>query len=78
MATAFILIVLAYFVIVCDVSTAEKLVLALLCGIAALLPIFVENAGLPAAVAQIVPEQVEQQRACVRGPRHGRSVGRCG
>ena len=52
MATAFILIVLPYFVIVCDVSTAEKLVLALLCGIAALLPTFVENSGLPAAVAQ--------------------------
>ena len=52
MATAFVLIVLAYFVIVCDASTAEKLVLALLCGIAALLPIFVENSGLPAAIAQ--------------------------
>ena len=52
MATMFILIVLAYFVIVSDVSVAEKLVLAMLCGIAALLPMFVASTAIPAAIAQ--------------------------
>ena len=52
MATMFILIVLAYFLMVCDVSTAEKLVLAMLCAIAALLPMFVADAALPSAIGQ--------------------------
>ena len=52
MATMFILLVLAYFVIVTDVSVVEKLVLAILCGAAALLPTLVEGAALPAAIAQ--------------------------
>jgi hypothetical protein len=38
MATIFILVVLAYFVIVSDVSTLEKFVVAMLSGIVALLP----------------------------------------
>ena len=52
MATMFILIVFAYFVIVSDASTAEKLVLAVLCAIAALLPMFVASTAIPAAIAQ--------------------------
>lgn len=52
MATMFILLVLAYFVIVTDVSVVEKLVLAILCGAAALLPTFIQDAALPAAIAQ--------------------------
>lgn len=52
MATMFILLVLAYFVIVTDVSVLEKLVLAVLCGAAALLPTLVPDAALPAAIAQ--------------------------
>ena len=52
MATIFTLLVLAYFVIVCDVGIIEKLVLAALCGIASLLPMFIENSALPAAIAQ--------------------------
>ena len=52
MATIFILLVLPYFVVVCDVSIAEKLVLAALCAGASLLPMFVENSSLPAAIAQ--------------------------
>ena len=52
MATMFILLVLAWFVIVSEASVLEKLVLAVLCGIAALLPMFAENTRLPAAVGQ--------------------------
>ena len=52
MATMFILLVLAYFVIVTDVSVVEKLVLAVLCGAAALMPTFIEGSALPAAIAQ--------------------------
>ena len=52
MATLFILIVFAYFVIVSDAGAVEKLVLAALCAIAALLPMFVASAALPAAIAQ--------------------------
>lgn len=52
MATMFVLIVFAYFVIVSDASVAEKLVLAVLCAMAALLPLFVANTALPAAIAQ--------------------------
>lgn len=52
MATLFILIVFAYFVIVSDAGAVEKLVLAALCAIAALLPMFVASATLPAAIAQ--------------------------
>ena len=52
MATMFILLVLAYFVIVTDVSVIEKLVLAVLCGAAALTPTVVEDTGLAAAIAQ--------------------------
>ena len=52
MATMFILIVFAYFVIVSDASTAEKPVLAVLCAISALLPMFLANTALPAAIAQ--------------------------
>lgn len=52
MATLFILIVFAYFVIVSDAGAVEKLVLAALCAIAALLPMFVANTALPAAIAQ--------------------------
>ena len=52
MATMFILIVLAYFVIVSDASTVEKLVLAVLCAIAALLPMLVANTALSAAIVQ--------------------------
>jgi hypothetical protein len=48
----FILLVLAYFVIVTDVSVLEKLVLAMLCGAAALIPTFVDGTALPAAIAQ--------------------------
>lgn len=51
MATMFVLLVLAYFVIVADVSVVEKLVLAVLCGSAALLPLFIQGAALPAAIA---------------------------
>jgi hypothetical protein len=52
MATMFILVVLAYFVIVSDVSTLEKFVVAMLSGIVALLPNFIESSRLPAAIAQ--------------------------
>ena len=52
MATMFILLVLAWFVIVSEAGVWEKLVLAVLCGIAALLPMFAENTRLPAAVGQ--------------------------
>ncbi len=52
MATIFILLIFAYFVLVCDASLAEKLVLSALCGMAALLPMLVANAALPAAIAQ--------------------------
>jgi uncharacterized MnhB-related membrane protein len=52
MATLFILLVLAYFVIVSDVGTFEKFVVAMLCGAVALLPTFVESTRLPAAIAQ--------------------------
>ena len=52
MATMFILIVFGYFVIVSDASTLEKLVLAVLCAMTALLPMFVADAVLPAAIAQ--------------------------
>jgi uncharacterized MnhB-related membrane protein len=52
MATLFILIVFAYFVATSDASIAEKLVLAVLCATTALLPIFVADAALPAAIAQ--------------------------
>jgi uncharacterized MnhB-related membrane protein len=52
MATLFILIVFAYFVATSDASIAEKLVLAVLCAMTALLPIFVADAALPAAIAQ--------------------------
>ena len=52
MATIFILIVLAYFVIVSDVSTIEKFVVTLLWGIVALLPNFIESSRLFAAIAQ--------------------------
>ena len=52
MATMFILVVLAYFVIVGDVSTVEKLVLTALCGSAALLPMFVDNTAVSAAIAE--------------------------
>lgn len=52
MATMFILLVLAWFVIVSEASVLEKLVLAGLCGIAALLPMFAENMRLPAAIGQ--------------------------
>ena len=52
MATMFILLVLAYFVIVTDVSVVEKLALAILCGAAALIPTVVEGTALAAAIAQ--------------------------
>ncbi len=52
MATMFILLILAYFVIVIDVSVVEKLILAILCGACALIPTFVEGTALPAAIAQ--------------------------
>ena len=52
MATMFILLVLAYFVIVTDVSVFEKIVLAVLCGAAALIPTWVEGTTLAAAIAQ--------------------------
>ena len=52
MATIFILLIFAYFVMVCDASLIEKLVLAALCATAALLPLFVANAALLAAIAQ--------------------------
>ena len=52
MATLFILLVLAYFVIVTDVSVIEKLVLAVLCGAAALVPLAFESTALAAAIAQ--------------------------
>ncbi len=48
----FILIVLAYFVMVSDASMVEKLSLAVLCAIAALLPMSVANTALPAAIVQ--------------------------
>ena len=48
----FILLVLAYFVIVVDVSIAEKLVLAALCAGASLFPMLVENSHVLAAVMQ--------------------------
>ena len=52
MATMFILIVFAYFVITSDASVGEKLVLAALCAVAALVPMFVADVALPAAIAQ--------------------------
>ena len=52
MATLFILMVFAYFVITSDANIVEKLVLAVLCVITALAPKFVADAALPAAVAQ--------------------------
>ena len=52
MATMFILIVFAYFVITSDANVGEKLVLAALCALAALVPMFVANTALPAAIAQ--------------------------
>lgn len=52
LATMFILLVLAYFVIVTDISVIEKLVLAILCGAAALIPMFIESSALPAALVQ--------------------------
>lgn len=52
MGTVFILLVLAYFVIVSDVATLEKFLVATLCGIAALLPNYIESSRLPAAIAQ--------------------------
>ena len=48
----FILLVLAYFVIVADASVAEKLVLAVLCGATAVAPMVAEFLRLPAAIAQ--------------------------
>ena len=48
----FILLVLAYFVIVVDVSIAEKIVFAVLCTWASLFPVFVENSHVLAAVMQ--------------------------
>ena len=54
MATLFILLVLAYFVIAIDVSVIEKLVLAVLCGAAALIPSAFESTALAAAIAQAV------------------------
>ena len=52
MAAMFILLVLAYFVIVTDVSVVEKLVLAVLACACALIPALIEGTALPAAIAQ--------------------------
>jgi len=48
----FILIVFAWFVLVSDADVAEKLVLAVLCAVAALLPLVAPGARLPAAIGQ--------------------------
>lgn len=52
MSTIFILIVFAWFVLVSDADIAEKLVLAVLCAVAALLPLVVPGTALLAAVGQ--------------------------
>ena len=52
MTTLFILLVLAYFVIVTDVGVVEKLVLSIICGAAALVPTLVEGSALTAAIVQ--------------------------
>lgn len=52
MSTIFILIVFAWFVLVSDADVTEKLVLAALCAVAALLPLVVPGFGLPAAIGQ--------------------------
>ena len=52
MATMFILVVFAYFVIASDASLVEKLVLAALFAVAALLPMVVANTALAAAIVQ--------------------------
>jgi hypothetical protein len=52
MATMFILIVLAFYVIRFDVRVVEKLVLTLLIGIAALLPLVWPESRIACAIAQ--------------------------
>lgn len=52
MSTIFILIVFAWFVLVSDADVTEKLVLAALCAVAALLPLAVPGSGLQAAIGQ--------------------------
>ena len=52
MSTVFVLIVFAWFVLVSDADVTEKLVLAALCAVAALLPLAVPGSGLPAAIGQ--------------------------
>ncbi len=52
MSTVFVLIVFAWFVLVSDADVTEKLVLAALCAVAALLPLAVPASGLLAAVGQ--------------------------
>ena len=50
MSTIFILLVFAWFVLVSDADITEKLVLAVICAIAALLPLVVAGSGLLAAI----------------------------
>jgi hypothetical protein len=52
MATMFILLVLAYFVITFDVSIVEKLVLAAFVGALSLVPIALPATRLAAAIGQ--------------------------
>jgi hypothetical protein len=52
MATMFILIVVAYYVVRYDVNIAEKLWLTLLIGIAALVPLAWPQARVACAIAQ--------------------------
>lgn len=52
MATFFILSVFVWFVIASDAGIAEKLVLAVLCAVVALLPIPVPETRLAVAIAQ--------------------------
>ena len=52
MTTIFILLIIAYFVMVCDVGIVEKLTVALVCGGAALAPMFIDGASLAAAIVQ--------------------------
>ena len=52
MATFFILLVLAYFVVTSDASQLEKLVVFAVGGAAALLPLFFGDCRIAAAIAQ--------------------------
>lgn len=52
LSTIFILLVFAWFVLISDADIAEKLVLAVICAIAALLPQVVTGSGLLAAIGQ--------------------------